>query len=81
MIGYFTDRRNCHTKSDGQRQDEKFQRWKNANNDREVKTATPDQSDGERSVDADVSAEDGRAYQRGEDLFPVYLNYKCGRRL
>jgi len=42
---------------------------------------TPDQSDGERSVDADVSAEDARAYQRGEDLFPVYLNYKGGRRL
>ena len=52
-----------------------------ANNVKEVKTATPDQSNGERSVDADVSAKDARADQREEDLFPGYLNYKGGSRL
>ena len=52
-----------------------------ANNVKEVKTATPDQSDGERLVDADVPAEDARADQREEDLFPGYLNCKGGSRL
>ena len=52
-----------------------------ANNVKEVKTATPDQSDDERSVDADVSAEDARAEKREEELFPGYLNCKGGSRL
>ncbi|MFP6727060.1 MAG: hypothetical protein VCB63_09450 [Alphaproteobacteria bacterium] len=52
-----------------------------ANNVKEVKTATPDQSDGERSVDADIPAEDARVDQREEDLFPGYLNCKGGGRL
>ena len=37
-----------------------------ANNVKEVKTATLDQSDGERLVDAFVSAEDARAEKREE---------------
>ena len=52
-----------------------------ANNVKEVKTATLDQSDGERLVDAYVSAEDARAGKRAEELFPVLLNCKGGRRL
>ena len=45
-----------------------------ANNVKEVKTATLGQSDGERSVDADVSAEDAWAEKREEELFLGYLN-------
>ena len=52
-----------------------------ANNLKEVITATPDQPDGERSVDADVSAEDALADQMEEDLFPGHLNCKGGSRL
>jgi len=52
-----------------------------ANNVKEVKTATLDQSDGERLVDAYVSSEDARAEKREEELFPVLLNCKGGRHL
>ena len=52
-----------------------------ANNVKEVKTATLDQSDGERFVDAYVSSEDARAEKREEELLPVLLNCKGGKRL
>ena len=54
---------------------------KKTNNVKEVKTATLDQSDGERLVDAYVSAEDARAEKTEEELFPALLNCKGGRRI
>ena len=81
MIGYINDRLDCRTKFDYQQRDGETSKVEPANKVKEVKTATPDQSDGERSVDADISAEDTRADQREEDLFPGHLNYKGGGRL
>ena len=81
MIGYINDRLDCRTNFDYQQRDGETSKVEPANNVKEVKTATPDQSDGERSVDADVSVEDARADQREEDIFPGYLHCKGAGRL